>query len=271
MKKQTIFRLLLSFSFLLILLFAFLSIRFYPYDIPPSTYNVKISTTPTLYCEFDQHDPEIFEKSTGENNYGSAHPTFNNIWAEDNISFTDGKMKISITPAPEGSTRPWAGGEYKTKDLYHYGLYEWRIRADHVSGIIFSGFIFLNDPGNPYDQNEIDIEIMGKNPIGNIEFAYHSPHYDNPDNLNGKIYDTGFNPSRNFHIYAFAWLPNEIIWYVDGVETWRVPNDGLIASPSMIIMNGWVAGSGATWAGEFDGTTPASIEYDRFRYYEYIA
>ena len=72
---------------------------------------------------------------------------FNCIWRKDNITFKDNKMTLKIDKEPEGSSKPFSGGEYATNNTYGYGYYS-------VPGRIMMNVWPGNYPGwlKPFDK-----------------------------------------------------------------------------------------------------------------------
>ena len=62
------------------------------------------------------------------------------------------------------------------------------------------------------------MEVMGQE----TNKAYNTIHYGNPHKENQGIYvlDEG-NFADEYHTFSLEWLPEELIWYIDGVETFR--------------------------------------------------
>lgn len=68
-----------------------------------------------------------------------------------------------------------------------------------------------------------EIDVLEYYPI-QPELSWHTMHYKTPQafhNTDGKQYQHPQLLSADFHTYAVNWTPNEIIWYVDGMETYR--------------------------------------------------
>ena len=208
-----------------------------------------------LLTQLDQYE-ESFMMSDYTNEDRSV---FNSTWAPGNLIFSDDSvLSIAITEAPENAEAPWLSGEYQTRDTYSYGLYEVSMKPIKNVGVV-SAFFVYSDDGNI--RNEIDVEFQGNN-TEIVQFNYFVGNENHP-----ATHTLGFDAADDFHVYAFAWLPDQIIWYIDGIEACRMPTNGRISTPSHILVNSWVGADRLHgWLGLFDGTTPLSAEYDWIRF-----
>lgn len=208
------------------------------------------------YVDFQAGElPESFECADGYSN-GSM---FNVTWRNKNVTFTDSKMQLIIDkdPVPLKSV-PYSGGEFRSKDFYHYGRYEVCMKAIKNDGVVSSFFTYTGpSDDNPWD--EIDVEILGKDTT-KVQFNYFV------DSRGGHEYmhDLGFDASEDFHTYAFEWHKTSLTWYVDGVEVHKVEKEEskMPQTASKIMMNAW-AGTGVDgWLNAFDDSNlPATAEY----------
>ena len=121
------------------------------------------------------------------------------------------------------------------------------------------------------DVPEIDImEYIGQNP----NEAYHTYHYfDVPAGWQAIRTDTfetiGPDFSEDFHTFSMSWDPEQIIWYVDGIETVRVDSSEFdIPNQAMYILANLAVGG--AWPGSPDAATkfPAVYELDYIRVYK---
>ncbi|WMJ82218.1 glycoside hydrolase family 16 protein [Clostridium sp. MB40-C1] len=203
--------------------------------------------------DFNEHDYKNFYISDGWSNGGA----FNCIWRKNNVSFKNGIMTLKIDKEPDGTSRPYSGGEYASNNTYGYGYYSVRMKPIKNDGVVSSFFTYSeNSSGRAH---EIDIEFTGKDTT-KVEFNY----FTDGISAGGFIYDLGFDASLDFHEYGFLWLPDSITWYVDGKEA--IKASGKVPSiPGHIIMNVW-PGNAPGWLKPFDGKTPLAAEYDWVSY-----
>ena len=171
------------------------------------------------------------------------------------------------------SGRPYSSARIKTQGLHawQYGRIEARMKLPYGQGI-WPAFWMLgenfNQAGWP-GAGEIDImEHIGKEP-DRIHGTVHAPGY-----YGGKegttttfIIPTG-SLKDDFHIYAIEWEENEIRWYFDDQQYFKltpedVPDEWIFDHPFFIILNLAVGGR---WPGYPDKTTV----FPQFLYVDYV-
>lgn len=207
-----------------------------------------------LELEFDKPEDEFMQKADGYSN-GSM---FDCTWRGSNLTFEEGIMHLKIDKE-EGDVKPqWSGSEYRTRKMYHYGMYEVRMKPIKNDGVVSSFFTYTGpSDNNPWD--EIDIEFLGKDTT-KMQLNY----FTNGVGQHEYIYDLGFDASEEFHEYAFEWLEDSITWYVDGVEIHKATKD-IPQTPGKVMMNTWPGTGVDSWLNAFDGTVPLTAEYDWMR------
>jgi len=131
---------------------------------------------------------------------------------------------------------------------------------------MLSSFFTYNDNYSKTPWNEIDIEIMGRY-SDDIQFNPITP-----GTVNHEVHrQTTFNPSQDFHTYAFEWTPTSVTWFVDGIEVHRQTGahiDSLKYSQK-IMMNVWNPNY-PDWAGVWNAKVlPAFAYYDWVSYSTY--
>jgi beta-glucanase (GH16 family) len=162
-------------------------------------------------------------------------------------------MNLSITN--DSGSKPYAGGEYRTRNNYSYGLYQVRMKPAKNTGIVSSFFTYN---GSPWD--EIDIEFLGKDTT-KVQFNY----FTNGAGNHEKIYNLGFDASASYHTYAFNWQPTYIAWLVDGNEVYRATSN-IPSHAGKIMMNLWPGTGVDSWLGAYNGKTPLTASYDWVSY-----
>lgn len=181
---------------------------------------------------------------------------FDCIWSENCVKFENGVMKLIIDKIVEGQYR---GGEYRTNEMFGYGLYEVEMKAIKNKGVVSSFFTYTGpSDNNPWD--EIDIEFLGKDTT-KVQFNYYT------DGVGGHEYmhQLGFDASEDFHRYAFKWEKDKITWYVDGEEVYSA-TENLPSTPGKIMMNAWNGIGVDGWLGKFDGNVPLTAEYKSVKF-----
>jgi beta-glucanase (GH16 family) len=169
---------------------------------------------------------------------------------------------LALTAFQTAEGKAYKGAEYRTKGTFLYGRFEVRMKSAQREGML-SSFFTYHEITSTADWNEIDIEILGRysddiqfNPItrGQVNHASH--------------YQTSFNPSLDFHVYAFEWTPKYVAWFVDGKEVHRQtgPHIEGLDLPQKIMMNIWPPVY-VNWAGQWnENVLPAFAYYDWVRY-----
>ncbi len=207
-----------------------------------------------LEQQFDGYEEEKMQKANGWSN-GSM---FDCTWRGDNESFEDGIMKLTIdADGPEASPK-WSGGEYRTKEFFHYGKYEVKMKPIKNDGVVSSFFTYTGpSDNNPWD--EIDIEFLGKDTT-KVQFNY----FTNGVGEHEYVHELGFDASEEFHTYGFEWLKDKITWYVDGKAVHTAEKD-IPVTAGKVMMNVWPGTGVDSWLGTYDGKTPLQAEYDWIR------
>jgi beta-glucanase (GH16 family) len=195
--------------------------------------------------------------------WGDTNPPELEYYASDAFDLSNGILHI------QAKKQPAFGQEYRSGVIasfrsfsFQYGYLEARVRVPSGQGL-WPALWLLYD-GNKSD--EIDaMEILGDKP----DIVYMTLHYDGPSghSQNTGSYYTGSDFSKDFHIFAVDWSPNAIIWYVDGVERFRVTNN-IPQGPLYIIANLAIGGK---WPGAPNNSTnfPAYFDIDYIRVYKH--
>jgi endo-1,3-1,4-beta-glycanase ExoK len=205
----------------------------------------------------DSYNTGLWTKSDGWTN-GSPFDCF---WRSTQISFSGGQLGITINS--DSGSPPWKSGEYRSNATYKYGFFECRMKASNHAGTVSSLFLYTG-PSHGTIWDEIDVEILGKNP-SQMQCNFFA------DSVGGHEYmvNLGFDASAGFHNYGFEWQSSYIKWYVDGalVYTYNNTGSGFPVTPSLYMINYWNGDSTVTgWLGTFDRQVPQSVYYDWIRF-----
>ncbi|NQX93397.1 MAG: family 16 glycosylhydrolase [Erythrobacter sp.] len=178
-----------------------------------------------------------------------------NDWRKGQAKFK-GSLRLTMG-TNRFSNYPFSSGEVQSKAVHGHGYYETTMRAARGSGLV-SGFFTYTGP--PFNQpwNEIDIEILGKQP-DELLISYHYR-----DGKVAHVHKLGFDSSLSFNTYGFDWQPGFIEWYVNGEPVFRATAEDLTLpdKPQKIYMSLLGSRTLNRWAGRFDETAlPASVEY----------
>jgi hypothetical protein len=172
------------------------------------------------------------------------------------ISVTDGLLHITA----RGNV---SGGMSHDLDRT-YGRWEFRARTDLGRG--FGSAILLWPESERWPQDgEVDIMEVPAEDRTQAHFIVHFLR-NGGDRVYGTSVDDDFS---QWHTFAVDWLPDRIVWYVDGVERFRVTDRNIIPRKPMHIAMQFDQGPSKDWIKAPDVTTPAafSLQVDWLRVY----
>ncbi|MBN8705906.1 MAG: family 16 glycosylhydrolase [Bacteroidetes bacterium] len=168
------------------------------------------------------------------------------------------------------AAKPYKGAEYRTKAAYLYGRFEVRMKSTPNEGVLSTFFTYFDGtPENPWASgkwNEIDIEILGRY-RNDVQVNTITP---NQTNHVSHVW-TDFDPSQDYHTYAFEWTPDYVSWFIDGILIRKQTGDHIktLIHPQKIMMNTWNPDY-VDWVGNFElKSLPALTYYDWVSYSAY--
>lgn len=167
----------------------------------------------------------------------------------ENVVFDGQGLSLLARRNRDGAMR-YTMAELQRQGFYGYGRYEVIMRSSNAPGVVSSFFTHTGEYfGDPH--TEIDFEFVGRSPR-NVHLNYFTKGHDDPN-----VMDLWFDASKGYHLYAFEWLPDSIVWYIDGVKVRTVTQAtspiGIPAVSSRVIANIWTANRQAEeWAGLAD-------------------
>lgn len=239
--------------------------------------------------EFDGPAGASFDRAkwvadTGGLGFGNQERQFYTTRAENVALDGDGHLVITARAEPPSSGyQCWYGGcrytstRLKTKGLFEqaYGRFEARIRIPRGQGIWPAFWMLggdIDEIGWP-KSGEIDImENIGREPAI-AHGTLHGPGYSGAEGIGGADTLPSGAYADNFHVFAVAWRPDEIRWFVDGRQYHRMtPADlppgtkWVFAHPFFLLLNLAVGGA---WPGDPDASTvfPQQLVVDYVRVY----
>tara|TARA_B100000287_G_scaffold424382_1_gene468918 strand:+ start:3779 stop:4864 length:1086 start_codon:yes stop_codon:yes gene_type:complete len=168
-------------------------------------------------------------------------------------------------------SKPYRGGELRTRQDYRYGRFEVRMQSAQGDGVVSSFFTYRDywaeGLSGAQHWNEIDYEWLGNHDDKVQTNLIIQNQWDLPD-----LVDIDMNPHNDFHTYAFEWTPDYVAWFLDGEMIRWVDNfytDSLYHF-QQIMMNIWQP-TAESWVGEFDpDILPVYAFYDWVKYYAYV-
>ncbi len=216
-------------------------------------------------AEVDQSKWEVLTRKDSHNNEKQ-------YYLPEQASIVDGMLRITATD------EPYDGKAYRSARLESwftqaYGRFEARAKIPTTKGI-WPAFWLLPRTAKWPHGGEIDImEHAGSQPERVIcafhfandagEHEYVDQQYPAEDTV-----DKTVRFPDEFHVYAAQWSPDEMMFFIDGVEIYRVNKDRVPVSstPMCIILNIAVGG---WFDGDPDETTvfPQHFDIDYVRVY----
>lgn len=172
--------------------------------------------------------------------------------------------------------RDYTSARLKTQGLHAwtYGRIEARMKLPYGNGIWPAFWMLGADiQQNPWPASgEIDImEYIGRD-ANRIYGTVHGPGYSGSGGVGHYTNMPAGSVNENFHVYAVEWEPEEIRWYVDEQEFFKltpqaVPGRWVYDHPFFIIINLAVGGN---WPGAPDESTvfPQFLLVDYVRVYQ---
>ncbi len=196
----------------------------------------------------------------------------------DPFTFDGENLTINSIPTPEALSekalgQPYLSGVITSRDSFNftYGYAEARAKTPYGKGL-WSAFWLLNTVYDRGDEPEIDImEHIGDDQ----DVMYHTYHYYDHSTDPEELHSTpsmpvvGIDFTADFHTFAVDWRPGTLIFYVDGIETYRLDDPRVSSVDMYVIANTAIGG---WWPGSPDETTefPAQYELDYIRVYQKI-
>ena len=122
-------------------------------------------------------------------------------------------LHLDEDPSP---VRRYASGAIASTRRYLYGSFSAELRASGVAGTVTGVFLHRSSP-----RQEIDIEILGRNPTRLLTNVYFNPgcegdHIEYGYRGTPAVVDLGFDASADVHRYEIEWRRDVIRWIVDG-------------------------------------------------------
>ena len=192
----------------------------------------------------------------------------------ENVRLENGMLVIEAREDPTlPAGRPYSSARIKTQGLHawQYGRIEARIKLPYGQGI-WPAFWMLGENFNKVGwpaAGEIDIlEFVGKEP-NRIYATVHAPGYSGgSEGATSNLVVPTDTLKNDFHVYAIEWEENEIRWYFDDQQYFKltpedVPDAWIFDHPFFIIINLAVGGR---WPGYPDETTV----FPQFLYVDYV-
>jgi beta-glucanase (GH16 family) len=190
-----------------------------------------------------------------------------------NVTEGGGLMTINLKKESYGGMS-YTGGGLVSKQAFHYGYYETRVRTNVGSGWHPSFWAMASD-GSTTNWPDRRTEIDG------FEMDSHRPtvlsHNINPwlpdgsrePTISSGNYNVGFDMSAAFHTYGFEWTENQVKYYVDGALKFTASYSPTCCTKHDYI-NAWLSAIAINLnnsPGVDESKLPGTVQWDYFRYY----
>ncbi|MBD9375300.1 glycoside hydrolase family 16 protein [Rhizobium sp. ARZ01] len=205
---------------------------------------------------FDKLDTSIWYVSDGWNN--GAHQ--NCTWSNDQVRAESGVLSLTFERRQLGE-RDYACGEIQTRSRFGYGTYEVRMKAADGSGLNSAFFTFIG-PADKKPHDEIDFEVLGKNPA-----KVQLNQYVSGKGGNEALADVPGGANSGFNDYAFVWEKQRLRYYVNGTLVHEVTDaTKLPVNAQKIFVSLWGTDSLTDWMGTFSYSAPTQLLIDRIAF-----
>jgi hypothetical protein len=141
----------------------------------------------------------------------------------ENVGLKDRQLRLTL---PTGALD---GGEIQSEERYGPGFYAARIKVPDAPSSI-TGF-FLYEP--PDYENEIDVEIYNDSSRRILFTTYAGGAQTHTETM-----ELPFDPTEDFHDYAFFYDRDSVTFYIDG-EPMKEFEGGLPDEPMKLYVNSW--------------------------------
>lgn len=185
----------------------------------------------------------------------------------------EGHLAISVSVRTDGCGNPvYETGGVWTRDTYlpRYGYLEARMMLQDTIG--FWSAFWLNSPHNgkpPGDpaKGGVEIDVMEAIAGGHLrDQVMNTIHWDGYGEAHKKAHSKTpiENLHTHWHTFAVRWTPDELVFYTDGVETWRTAE--AVPKIAQYLLLTCEVGD---WGGEIaDADLPAQVLVDYVRVWQ---
>jgi endo-1,3-1,4-beta-glycanase ExoK len=208
---------------------------------------------PSFVDNFDSLNNSLWYVSDGWNN----GPHQNCTWSKKQVGIDNGILQLHFTQGKTGE-RDYACGEVQTTKRYGYGTYEARIKTATGPGLNSAFFTYIG-PTDKKPHDEIDFEVLGKNPA-----QVQVNQYIAAKGGNEKLVPVAGGADQGFNDYAFVWEKDRLRYYLNGKLVQEVTDPAKIPTHAQkIFFSLWGTDTLSGWMGKFAYTQPTTMQIDR--------
>ncbi len=225
--------------------------------------------------EFDYPDSQLDENWLSEN--GSPGHIICSRWRE-NAVVKDGTLRLMNKKEKRGG-KEWTSASIATKERFQYGYFECRYRYAAATGTNNSFWFMTTAPVTgknwyvPIDKGQhFEIDVNEGHYPSKINTNIHN--WNDKFEVNGKtrhrtwhksfVPDKSLDLSKEFHVYGLLWTEKELVFYFDGKELRREPNNCCFIAAPIFLSEAIIS-----WAGKVtDAIDGTCMEVDYVRVYQ---
>lgn len=226
------------------------------FSTPVTPYGQQINLDEWQLTWSDEFDGDTLDTTKWSTHLGGVVRR-GGYWSSDQLSVSDGTLKIRTEYLENGSLGAgWYSSAIETKELFEqkYGYFECRCICPPAMGL-WAAFWMLGDgmfttpTGSSANGNEIDMFESGNygnsNPF-KWDMVNQAAGYDGySKNSHGIVLGNykGKNIYTEYNTFALEWNENEIIFYINGVETDRLTDEWVPQVEQYLLLSVEVAGT----------------------------
>jgi hypothetical protein len=208
-----------------------------------------------------------------------AEKRIENSYQQDGLLHLVARQDSSII---DGAMRPMSSASIITKGkaAWLYGYVEVRAKVPYMAGIGTWPAIWMMPRDDFFGgwprSGEIDIMEYVASDYRYVHFSQHSYKYTNVDGANLHKTTKAYCPTAytEFHTYGLQWTPETMIWYLDGVQKFKVNNVERLWSswpfnkPFYLLLNLAMGGWGGSTNTQLLRDNPQDYQIDYVRVFQ---
>jgi hypothetical protein len=183
----------------------------------------------------------------------------------ENVSVSNGHLHLHLRKQKSKDLDYSAGGII-TKQRFHYGYYEARLRIPKSRGWHTSFWLMQNNDTRANENRTNEIDICEQDSVNPSAYTVNWHNY-SPSSAYGYKRIDGPNLSDAFHTFAANVTPNQVDFYLDDQLVHTIPTSGVRSAPANIWLTSIAAALGGATSVE-DSKLPDEAVFDWVRYYE---